>query len=74
MSDEKNINTIVEDLNGISAEIFSLRNDIREMSFENHQKDALKSVDYCNNEVIMIIDDMIAIMVDELGAKFDSDI
>lgn len=74
MSDEKNINTIVEDLNGISAEIFSLRNDIREMPFENHQKDALKSVDYCTNEVILLIDDMIAIMVDELGAEFDSDI
>jgi|ETNvirenome_6_85_1030632.scaffolds.fasta_scaffold11806_7 hypothetical protein len=71
MSSESNVNTVIEDLNGISAELFCMREDIRLMSFEKHQEDAVKRVQKCNGEIIMLIDDIIAIMVDELGAKFE---
>jgi len=70
MSCEANVNTIIEDLNGISAELFCMREDIGVMTFEDHQKDAVKRVQKSNGEIIMLIDDIIAIMVDELGAKF----
>ena len=70
MSSEGNVNTVVEELNGISAELFCMREDIWLMPFEKHQEDAVKRVQRCNGEIIMLIDDIIAIMVDELGAKF----
>ena len=70
MSSEGNVNTVVEELNGISAELFCMREDIGLMPFEKHQEDAVKSVQKRNGEIIMLIDDIIAIMVDELGAKF----
>tara|TARA_R110000824_G_scaffold28885_4_gene96600 strand:+ start:1976 stop:2218 length:243 start_codon:yes stop_codon:yes gene_type:complete len=70
MSSEGNVNTVVEELNGISAELFCMREDIWLMPFEKHQEDAVKSVQKRNGEIIMLIDDIIAIMVDELGAKF----
>ena len=59
MSSEGNVNTVIEELNGISAELFCMREDIGLMPFEKHQEDAVKRVQRCN-----------AIMVDELGAKF----
>ena len=70
MSCEANVNTIIEELNGISAELFCMREDIGAMTFEDHEKDAVKCVQKSNGEINMLIDDIIAIMVDELGAKF----
>lgn len=73
MSDSTDLNEIVDDFNGISASIFSIRHDLNKIAENSDKPEAHAEVKSRVSEVIMLIDDVIAIMVEELGAEFEDD-
>ena len=79
MSDNTNLNKVLDDINGLSACIFEAREDFRqlfpplpledEIRLSNPQAEVLSKL----NEAMMLIDDAMAIMVDEMDAMFEKD-
>jgi hypothetical protein len=79
MPDEADLNTVLDDINGISACIFEARQDFRalypptpaedEVRAQNPQADVLNRL----NEAMMLVDDAMAIIVDEIGGEFENE-
>ena len=79
MSDNINLNTVLNDINAVSVYIFEAREDFRqlfpplpledEIRLSNPQAEVLSKL----NEAMMLVDDAMAIMVDEMGAMFEKD-
>ena len=77
--DEADLNAVLDDINGISACIFEARQDFRslypptpgedEVRDQNPQAEVLHRL----NEAMMLVDDAMAIMVDEMDAMFEKD-
>ena len=77
MPDEADLNTVLDDINGISACIFEARQDFRalypptpgedETRIQNPQAEVLSRL----NEAMMLVDDAMAIIVDEIGGIFE---
>jgi len=79
MSDNTHLNAVLNDINAVSVDIFEARQDFRELfppvpaedeeRTQNPQADVLSRL----NEAMMLIDDAMAIMVDEMDAMFEKD-
>ena len=79
MPDEADLNTVLDDINGISACIFEARGDFRELypptpegvelRLQNPQAEVLSRL----NEAMMLVDDAMAIMVDEMDGEFENE-
>ena len=67
------VDEIVNNLSDISVEIFSIRDSLFKMadSIEPYNLSAYTEVKTRLSEAVMLIDDSIAIMVDELEAKLE---
>ena len=66
---------IANNLNGVAVEIFSIRSNLHTLSYSIKQADfsAYTEVMSRLSEAVMLVDDSIAIMVDELEAKLEND-
>ena len=84
MPDEADLNNVLDDINAISACLFEARQDFRalyppttvaerfleeEVRTQNPQADVLNRL----NEAMMLIDDAMAIIVDEIGGEFENE-
>ena len=79
MPDEADLNAVLDDINGISACIFEARQDFRslypptpgedEVRDQNPQAEVLNRL----NEAMMLVDDAMAIIVDEIGGEFENE-
>ena len=79
MSDNTHLNAVLTDIQEVSVHIFEARQDFRELfppvpaedeeRTQNPQADVLSRL----NEAMMLIDDAMAIMVDEMDAMFEKD-
>ena len=79
MSDNTDLNAVLTDLQSLSVDIFEARQDFRELyppvpaedeeRTQNPQADVLSRL----NEAMMLVDDAMAIMVDEMDAMFEKD-
>ena len=79
MSDNTDLNAVLTDLQSLSVDIFEARGDFRELypptpegvelRLQNPQADVLSKL----NEAMMLVDDAMAIMVDEMDAMFEKD-
>ena len=79
MPDEADLNAVLDDINGISACIFEARQDFRELyppvpaedeeRTQNPQAEVLRRL----NEAMMLVDDAMAIIVDEIGGVFENE-
>ena len=66
---------IANNLNDVAVEIFSIRSNLHTLSYSIKQADfsAYTEVMSRLSEAVMLVDDSIAIMVDELEAKLEND-
>ena len=79
MSDNTNLSTVLDDINAISACLFEARQDFRELyppvpaedeeRTQNPQAEVLRRL----NEAMMLVDDAMAIMVDEMDGEFENE-
>ena len=79
MSDNTDLNAVLTDLQSLSVDIFEARGDFRELypptpegvelRLQNPQAEVLSRL----NEAMMLVDDAMAIMVDEMDAMFEKD-
>ena len=77
MSDQADLNAVLTDIQDVSVCIFEARRDFRELyppvptedRTQNPQAEVLSKL----NEAMMLVDDAMAIMVDEMDAMFEKD-
>jgi Cdc6-like AAA superfamily ATPase len=79
MSDQADLNAVLTDIQDVSVCIFEARRDFRELypptpegvevRLQNPQAEVLRKL----NEAMMLVDDAMAIMVDEMDAMFEKD-
>ena len=73
------VDEIANDLNEVSVEIFSIRNNLYRLADSIHETNGFSAYVSANearsrlSEAVMLIDDVIAIMVEELEAKLEND-
>jgi hypothetical protein len=70
LPDEADLNECLEEINEVSVLVFHARNTLKELKlpkeYANSQKRALTAL----NEALMLVDDSIAIVMDEMGVEF----
>ena len=72
MSDQADLNNVLEDINDVSVCLMEARDDFKRLTWitpSESQKDVLSKL----NEAMMLVDDAMAIMVDEMDAMFEGD-
>ena len=79
MSDNTALNAVLTDLQSLSVDIFEARRDFRELypptpegvevRLQNPQAEVLSRL----NEAMMLVDDAMAIMVDEMDGEFENE-
>ena len=77
MSDNTDLNAVLTDLQSLSVDIFEARRDFRELyppvptedRTQNPQAEVLSRL----NEAMMLVDDAMAIVVDEMGGEFENE-
>ncbi len=79
MSDNTDLNAVLTDLQSLSVDIFEARRDFRELypptpegvelRLQNPQAEVLSRL----NEAMMLVDDAMAIMVDEMDGEFENE-
>ena len=75
MSDNTNLNNVLDDINGISVCLMMARDEFKQLHppESNQGSTAIPGVLSRLNEAMMLIDDAMAIMVDEMDAMFEKD-
>ena len=79
MSDNTDLNAVLTDLQSLSVDIFEARRDFRELypptpegvelRLQNPQAEVLSRL----NAAMMLVDDAMAIMVDEMDGEFENE-
>ena len=72
MSDQADLNNVLEDINDVSVCLMEARDDFKRLTWitpSESQKDVLSKL----NEAMMLVDDAMAVMVDEIGGVFENE-
>ena len=75
MSDNTNLNNVLDDINGISVCLMMARDEFKEIypPESNQGSTTIPEVLSLLNHSMMLVDDAMAIMVDEMDAMFEKD-
>ena len=75
MSDQADLNNVLDDINGISVCLMEARDEFKELypPESNQGSTAIPEVLSLLNHSMMLVDDAMAVMVDEMDAMFEND-
>tara|TARA_R100000687_G_scaffold54827_1_gene43735 strand:+ start:199 stop:429 length:231 start_codon:yes stop_codon:yes gene_type:complete len=75
MSDQADLNNVLDDINGISVCLMMARDEFKQLHppESNQGSTAIPGVLSRLNEAMMLVDDAMAIIVDEIGGVFENE-
>ena len=75
MSDQADLNNVLDDINGISVCLMMARDEFKQLHppESNQGSTAIPGVLSRLNEAMMLVDDAMAIMVDEMDGEFENE-
>ncbi len=75
MPDEADLNAVLDDINGISVCLMMARDEFKQLHppESNQGSTAIPGVLSRLNEAMMLVDDAMAIIVDEIGGVFENE-
>ena len=71
--DEADLNNVLDDINGISACLIEARDDFEALIQSPNPSEPHQEVLSRLNEAMMLVDDAMAIIVDEIGGVFENE-